>query len=110
MGVEIITDNVPADGLGIGGYHRLQMGQEIGFCACGSTGRSHDLAAGNIPAHNQGTCAMAYILKFAPLDKARSQGQSWVLALKRLDSSQLIGTHCPLSLLSQDRGLLIHLT
>lgn len=72
MGVELVTDDVPASGLRIGGDDGLQMGQEIHLGAGGSTSRGHDLAGDDIPAHKKAAGAMAHVLAFTPLHFARS--------------------------------------
>ena len=46
---------------------------------------------------------MTNVLKLAPLDLARRQGQAWVLALQRLHARQFIRTDDPLALLGQAR-------
>src|SRR5437016_14499732 len=53
---------------------------------------------------------MTDILELAPLDFARSQRQSWMLALQGLHASQLVGAHARFTLLCQLRGLLIQAT
>src|SRR5207248_4968468 len=60
--------------------------------------------------HDEGTGAMAKILKFATFDFSRGQGQTRMLAFKCLHSGEFIGTHGAFSLFGHLRGLLIDLT
>src|SRR6266853_1301342 len=108
MRVQPVTDDMPATGLQIGGDHGLQMRQEIGFGASGSTGRSQDAACYDIAADDEGARAMPHILKFSPLDLAWSQRQARMLAFEGLHSRQLVGTHGLFSLLGSLRRLFIH--
>jgi hypothetical protein len=110
MDVEIITDEVPTRGLLIAGHHRSHMRQEIFLGARGSATGSNNLSAHHIPTEDKGAGAMTNVLKFAAFHFSRSQGQSRMLALERLHSCELIGTHGAFSLLGHLRGLLIHLT
>src|SRR6266516_4438026 len=109
MDVEIVTDKMPAGGLGIGGNDGLHMRQEIFLGARGSTERSHNLSADHIPTQDEGACAMANRLKLASLDLSRSQRQPWVFALESLDPGQFIGTHAAFSPFGPRFRLLIHL-
>src|SRR5947209_19596699 len=93
MRIEIVTDDMPAYGLRVGGDHRFEMRQEIGLRARGSTRRGHNLSRDHIAADDKGARPMADILEFAPLDFAGSQGQSWMLAFQGLHPGQLISTH-----------------
>ena len=68
MGVETVADDMPADGLWVGGDHGLHMRQEIGLRARGSTAGSQDLSSDDIAAQDKRARAMANILEFAPLD------------------------------------------
>src|SRR5437763_9512932 len=110
MDVEIITDDMPAGGRWIGGHHALDMRQKILLGARGSATGSDDLSAHYIPTHDEGTGAMAKILKFATFDFSRGQGQTRMLAFKCLHSGEFIGTHGAFSLFGHLRGLLIDLT
>jgi hypothetical protein len=87
MGVQLVTDDMPARGLGMSCHNRLQVRQEICLCAGGSTGWSQDLTSNDIAAENEGARAMAHVLKLPPLHVIWSQGQARMLAFKRLDSS-----------------------
>jgi hypothetical protein len=98
MNVEVVTNEVPASGLGIGRHDGLDVGQKIVLCTRGSSVRSEQLSGHHIPTENEGTSAVARVLKLAPLHFSKSQRQSWVLALQRLNPGQFIGTHRPLPL------------
>ena len=53
MGVQLVTDNMPACGLGIGRDDRLQMGQEIGLRARRSTSGGEQLSGDDIAAQDE---------------------------------------------------------
>src|SRR6266568_1791141 len=86
------------------------MGQEIGLCARGASGRGQQLARDDIAAQEKAARAMTDILELAPLHFTGSQRQSWMLALQRLHASQLVGAHGLFALLCQLRCLLIQAT
>ena len=81
MRVQLVTDDMPALGLGISGDHGLHMGQEIGLRPCGASIRGHQLARDDIAAQNKAARAMTHILELAPLDFTGSERQSGMLAL-----------------------------
>lgn len=107
MGVELVTDNVPADGLWSGGDHVLQVCQKIGLRAGGSTRGGDHLAGDDIAAQEKAAPAMADRLAFAPLHVARGQGQARVFALEGLHAGHFIVTSRLFPLLCQSGGLLI---
>src|SRR5437588_13012752 len=80
MRVQLVTDDMPALGLGISGDHGLHMGPEIGLRPCGASIRGHQLARDDIAAQNKAARAMTYILELAPLDFTGSERQSGMLA------------------------------
>src|SRR6266566_8176629 len=86
------------------------MGQEIGLCARGASGRGQQLARDDIAAQEKAARAMTDILELAPLHFTGSQRQSWMLALQRLHASQLVSAHAHFALLCQLWGLLIQAT
>lgn len=108
MGVQLVTDDMPADRFGLSRHDRLQMREEIGFGAGWPTSGCQQLATYDIAAEDEGARAMPHILKFPPLNFARCQRQARVLAFECLHARQLIGTHGPFSLLSSRYGLCIH--
>src|SRR2546429_2240540 len=110
MDVEVVTDKMPTGGLGIGGHHRLDMGQKICLGPRGASIRSHDLSCYHISTDNEGACAMANILEFASLHFPWSQRQSRMFALKGLHTGQFIRAHCAFSLFGQLWSLPIDLT
>jgi hypothetical protein len=67
MGVEVVTDDVPACDLGIGGHDGLHVSQKIFLRARGSSMRGDDLSAHDITAHNDAARAMTLLLEFASL-------------------------------------------
>jgi hypothetical protein len=101
---------MPADSLGSSGNDGLDMRQKIFLRSRWSSVGSHNLARYHITTDNQGTCAVANVLKLTSLYFSRSQGQSWVLALQGLDPGQFIRAHRPFSLFGQIRSLPIDLT
>ena len=110
MDVEVVTDYMPADGLGIGGNNGLHVGQKIFLRARGSSVRGDDLSRHHIAAENDAARAMALILEFASLHFSGGQRQSWMFALKRLNAGELVCAHRPLALLSQGRRIVIDRT
>ena len=76
MGVEIVADDMPTRGLWGGGDHGLQMRQEIGLGARGSTSRGQDLSGDDIAAHDKGTGAMADKLSTWVTPSARLQNRA----------------------------------
>ena len=76
MGVQLVTDHMPASRLGLGCHHGLQMRQEIGLGPSGATGGSQDVAGHDIAAEDEGACAVPHVLKFAPLDLGRRPAAS----------------------------------
>ena len=72
MNVEVVTNEVPASGLGIGRHDGLDVGQKIFLRARGSGVGSHQLSGHHIPTENEGTSAVARVLKLAPLDFSRN--------------------------------------
>ena len=87
MNVEVVTNEVPASGLGIGRHDGLHMGQKIVLGARRAGVGSQQLSRHHIPTENEGPCAVARVFKLTPLHFSRNQRQSWVLALQRLNPS-----------------------
>src|SRR6266567_7501974 len=110
MRVQLVTDDMPALGLGISGDHGLHMGQEIGLRPCGASIRGHQFARDDIAAQDKAARAMTHILELAPLDFTGSERQSGMLALSGLHTSQLVSAHAHFALLCQLWGLLIQAT
>src|SRR6266568_1667003 len=110
MDVEIVTDKMPAGGLGSSGNDRLHMRQEIFLRSRGACVGSHHLPGHHIATDNEGAGAVANVLKLASLHFSGSQRQSWVLALQSLNPGQFIGAHRPFSLFGQIGSLPIDLT
>lgn len=109
MNVKIITDHMPTGGLGIGRNDGLHMSQKILLRAGGSGVGSQQVSGHHIPTENEGTGAVARVLKLAPLHFAGSQRQARVFALQRLHPSQFVGTHRPLTLFCERWGVMIDL-
>src|SRR2546421_12978594 len=84
MDIQIVTDDVPALGLWIGGNHGLQMCQEIGLHARGSARWRQKLSRDDMAAQDERQCSVTHIFEFAPLDFAGSQGESRMLVQKAL--------------------------
>src|SRR6266496_2460054 len=108
MNIEVITDYMPACGLGIAGHDCLHVGQKIFLRSRGSSVRGDDLSRHDIAAENDATRSMPLILEFASLHFSAGQRQSWMFALKRLDACQFVCAHRPLALLSESRRVVIH--
>src|SRR5438105_13836368 len=66
----------------VGSDHRLHMRQEIFLRSRGACVGSHHLPAHHIATDNEGTGAVANVLKLASLHFSGSQRQSWVLTRK----------------------------
>lgn len=110
MGVKIVDDEMPTLDHGICGNHSLNMGQEIGFLASGTTERCDDVAAGHIAAQDENTGAVTNVFKLNTLNLARRQGQTRILTLQCLDTRQFIGTNDALTLFCQDERIAVQLT
>jgi hypothetical protein len=110
MNVEVVTDKMPAGGLGIGGHDRLHMGQKILLRPRGSSVGSHDLSAHHISTEDEGTGAVAGIFKLASLHFSGSQRQSGVLTLQGLDPGEFIRADRSFALFGQLWSLSIDLT
>ncbi len=82
MGVQLVTDDMPASGLWISRDDGLHMRQKISLGSRWPAGRSQQLSSHHVAAENEGTRAMAYVFEFTTLDLPRCQGQSWMLAWK----------------------------
>src|SRR3990172_408398 len=110
MDIQVIDHKMPASGGRLGGYHALDMGQEVGLGAGGPTERSYDRARHHVPTENEATRAVADILKLDTFDFSRRHGQAWVFAFQGLHAAQFIGAHRPLSLLGQRRRFSVQFT
>lgn len=100
MGVQLVTDDVPARSRLISRDHRLQVCQEIRLCRGRATAGGQQLSGDDVAAQDERASAMPHVFEFAPFDLTRGQGQSRMLALQSLRACQLVGTHRLLSLLS----------
>lgn len=109
MNVQIITDKMPAGGLGISGDDGLHMGQKIVFLPRRATERGQQLSGDHIPTENESTGAMALVLKLASLHMAWRERQTGMFAFERLDPGQFIRTHRALALFGQSRRVVVHL-
>ena len=109
MGVELIRDEDPArlrvclDGL-------ADVSGEVGFGACGSNARCHDLPGSHLQIGDQTLRAMPLVFEFLALDMPRQQRQGRMETREGLDAGHLIGTEdvCPLR--SKRGSGFIHLT
>src|SRR6266849_4260514 len=110
MDVEVVTDKMPAGGLGIGGHDGLHMGQKILLCARGSSVGSHDLSGHHISTEDEGTGAVTGVLELASLHFSGSQRQSGVLTLQGLNPGQFIRADRAFALFGQLWSLSIDLT
>jgi hypothetical protein len=109
MGVKIVDDEVPTLDHGICGNHGLNMVQEIGFLAGGTTERCDDVAAGHIAAQDENTGAVTNVFKLNTLNLSRPQRQTRILALQRLNTRHFIGADDALTLLGQDKSIAVQL-
>ena len=73
MDVEIVTDNMPAGHMGIGGHHCLDMGQEICFFPRRAAKRGQQLSRDHVTTENETARSMTLILEFASLHMARRE-------------------------------------
>jgi hypothetical protein len=93
VGVEVVDDEVPARGGGVGRHHARDVGEEVGLGARRAARWGDDLPGDHVPTDDEGAGAVPDVLELAPLDLAGGGRQPRVLALQRLDAGQLVGAH-----------------